>query len=111
MIAFFPVAMSCLDTTSDKCAGLWVSGKIKWGVHSRILQIQIDTELHETLSEEIFWMMTHRETEFMKFAQKLRDNIRKKWKSKEIESALTPANDDEILEQLREHGQQLIEFR
>ena len=72
---------------------------------------ELTETLHETLSEEIFWMMTHRETEFMKFAQKLRDNIRRKLKSKEVEAALIPANDEEILIQLREHGQQLIEFR
>ena len=72
---------------------------------------ELTETVHETLSEEIFWMMTHRETEFMKFAQKLRDNIRRKWKSKETEPALVHAENDEILAQLREHGQRLIEFR
>ena len=56
-------------------------------------------------------MMTHREHEFMKFAQKLRDNIRKKWKLKPSQVEPLPATDVEILAQLRDTGQRLLQFR
>ena len=76
-----------------------------------MVHTELTDELHETLSEEIFWMMTHREHEFMKFAQKLRDNIRKKWKLKPSQIEPLPATDSEILAQLRDTGQRLLQFR
>ena len=76
-----------------------------------MVHTELTDELHETLSEEIFWMMTHREHEFMKFAQKLRDNIRKKWKLKPSQIEPLPATDGEILAQLRDTGQRLLQFR
>ena len=76
-----------------------------------MVHTELTDELHETLSEEIFWMMTHREHDFMKFAQKLRDNIRKKWKLKPSQIEPLPASDQEILAQLRDTGQRLLNFR
>ena len=76
-----------------------------------MVHTELTDELHETLSEEIFWMMTHREHDFMKFAQKLRDNIRKKWKLKPSQVEPLPASDQEILAQLRDTGQRLLNFR
>jgi len=79
----------------------------------RVIDQMIHTELtpdvHQTLSDEIFWMMTHRESEFMKFAQKLRDNIRKKWNTFEDIIPL-PAPDEEVIMQLRDCGERLLEF-
>jgi len=79
-------------------------------VLDQMVHTELTDELHETLSEEIFWMMTHREHEFMKFAQKLRDNIRKKWKLKPSQVEPLPATDVEILAQLRDTGQRLLQF-
>lgn len=75
-----------------------------------MIHTELTPDVHQTLSDEIFWMMTHRESEFMKFAQKLRDNIRKKW-NKLDEIIPLPAPDEEVIMQLRDCGERLLEFR
>ena len=75
-----------------------------------MIHTELTPDVHQTLSDEIFWMMTHRESEFMKFAQKLRDNIRKKWNKLE-EIIPLPAPDEEVIIQLRDCGERLLEFR
>ena len=55
---------------------------------------------------------SEREAEFMKFAQKLRDNVRKKWLVRnQTVIPLAEASNEEILAQLCSSGQRLLEFR
>ena len=79
-------------------------------IKDQMIHTELTPDVHQTLSDEIFWMMTHRESEFMKFAQKLRDNIRKKWNKLE-EIIPLPAPDEEVIIQLRDCGERLLEFR
>ena len=75
----------------------------------QIVQTELDPTLFSKLSDEIFWMMTHRETDFMKFAKQLREHIMKKWESKVIQTQEAPMSNEQIIESLRKQGQQIIE--
>ena len=76
----------------------------------QIVHTELGPELFTKLSDEIFWMMTHRETEFMKFAKQLREHIMKKWEAKASPPPLPPITNDDLKDHLRKQGQDLIEF-
>ena len=98
--------------TSDSCQtvkGL-IPLQILLRIIDQIVHTELGPELFTKLSDEIFWMMTHRETEFMKFAKQLREHIMKKWEAKAGQPPLPPISSDDLKDHLRKQGQDLIEF-
>lgn len=75
----------------------------------QIVQTELNTELFTKLSDEIFWMMTHRETDFMKYAKQLREHIMKKWDSKIEPVEYSEVTLVELKDLLRLQGQQFID--
>jgi len=76
----------------------------------QIVQTELNSELFTKLSDEIFWMMTHRETDFMKYAKQLREHIMKKWESKITPIEYPDLTNDQLKNQLRVQGQQLLDI-
>jgi hypothetical protein len=76
----------------------------------QIVQTELNVELFLKMSDEIFWMMTHREADFMVYAKQLREHISKKWEQKVNPIIYPEMKEDDILALLKMQGENLLDF-
>lgn len=102
---------------ADTCASAsGIPVQILIRVVDQLVYTELNDNIKQKLDDEIFWMMTHREKNFLNYAKQLRDSVQRIVKKKNSAKrplsmgALSDNESESLTKKLRNDGTKLLDY-